>query len=46
MGTGPVYPKNGFHETPTFRFLTNVQVSTATQELENLGPLVFREFKS
>ena len=46
MGTGTVHPQNGFYETAAFRFLADVQISAATQELENLGPLAFREFKS
>ena len=45
MGTGTVHLQNGFYETAAFHFLADVQISAATQEMENLGPLVFRKFK-
>ena len=39
-------PGDGFYETSAFFFLTDVQFGAATQELENLGPFIWREFKS
>jgi hypothetical protein len=41
LGTGTVHPQHRLDETLAFRFLTNVQVGTTTQELENPGPLVW-----
>ena len=39
-------PGDGFYKTSAFFFLTDVQVGAPSQELENLGPFIWREFKS
>ena len=46
LGAGAVHPQHGFYETSAFLFLTDVQVGAPSQELENLGPFIWREFKS
>jgi hypothetical protein len=46
LGAGAIDPQDGFYETSAFFFLTDVQFGATTQELENLGPFIWREFKS
>ena len=46
LGAGTIDPQHGFYKTSAFFFLTDVQFGATTQELENLGPFIWREFKS
>ena len=46
MGSGAIDPQDGFYKTSAFFFLTDVQFGATTQELENLGPFIWRKFKS
>jgi hypothetical protein len=46
LGAGTGHPQYSFYETSAFLFLANIQVGAPSQELENLGPFIWREFKS
>ena len=46
LSAGTIDPQHGFYKTSAFFFLTDVQFGATTQELENLGPFIWREFKS
>ena len=43
---GPSDPEDGLDKLLAFGFLADVQVRLTVQELENLGPLVWRKFNN